>query len=170
MSWKKNEKKMILLLLYYMCKQSEKSGEDGSLFRTISAVLRDCILLFRSFHNISFRNSQTHTILVDIYRLLKNKVRFFKRKGLNKVLYSRVWYPECKIVLCIIHISTKLKKEISFCVFVTFVTFVRLIQIKCTHIFPSSQFNKYSIVSSSAKGYINTCISKCRPYTHNKRD
>lgn len=161
---------MILLLLYYMYKcinKVKKSGEDGSLFRTISAVLRDCILLFRSFHNISFRNSQTHTILVDIYRLLKNKVRFFKRKGLNKVLYSRVWYSECKIVLCILHISTKLKKEISFCVFVTF---VRLIQIKCTHILPSSQFNKYSIVSSSAKGYINTCISKCRPYTHNKRD
>lgn len=135
---------MILLLLYYMYKQSEKSGEDGNLFRTISAVLRGCLLLF---HNISFRNSQTHTILVDIYRLLKNKVRFFKRKGLNKVLYSRVWYSECKIVLCIIHISTKLKKEISFCVFVTF---VRLIQIKCTHILPSSQFNKifYSIFIS----------------------
>lgn len=73
-----------------MYKQSEKSGEDGNLLRTISAVLRGCLLLFRSFHNISFRNSQTHTILVDIYRLLKNKVRFFKRKGLNKVLYSRV--------------------------------------------------------------------------------
>lgn len=141
---------MILLLLYYMYKQSarEKSGEDGSLFRTISAVLRGCLLLFRSFHNISFRNSQTHTILVDIYRLLKNKVRFFKIKGLNKVLYSRVWYSECKIVLCIIHISTKLKKEISFCVFVTF---VRLILIKCTHSLSSSQFNKYFIVSSQQK-------------------
>lgn len=160
MSWNKRTEKMILLLLYYMYKQNEKSGEDGSLFRTISAVLRGCLLLFRSFHNISFRNSQTLTIIVDIYRLLKNKVRFFKIKGLNKVLYSRVWYSEWKIVLCIINISTKLKKEISFCVFVTF---VRLIQIKCTHILPSSQFNKYSI--ASAKGYINTCISKCRPLT-----
>lgn len=56
----------------------------------------------------------------------------------------------------------EIKKEIIFCVFVTF---VRLIQIKCTHILPSSQFNIYSIVSSSAKGYINTCISKCRPLT-----
>lgn len=164
---KKERKKKWYYCFYIICiNKVKKSGEDGSLFRTISAVLRGCLLLFRSFHNISFRNSQTHTILVDIYRLLKNKVRFFKIKGLNKVLYSRVWYSECKIVLCIMHISTKLKKEISFCVFVTF---VRLIQIKCTHILPS-QFNKYSIVSSSAKGYINTCIGKCRPYTHNKRD
>lgn len=167
MSWKKNGKKWYYCFHIICINKVNKVVKMGVYLGLLVQFWGVAYCFFRSFHNISFRNSQTHTILVDIYGLLKNKVWFFKIKRLNKVLYSRVWYSECKIVLCIIHISMKLKKEISFCVFVTF---VRLIQIKCTHILPSSQFNKYSIVSSSAKGYINTCISKCRPYTHNKRD